>query len=311
MTSAAQGRVGVLLLAFGGPESMAEVDSFVTSVLGRTPPPPLLAEVRHRYQLLGGGSPLGATTRAQGQALAAMLTELGHPWVVLVAMQHARPTYREAFSRLAGMDLAQLVALSLAPYRSQASTTAYEQSVLKAAQDANCTVPISFPRDWFEQPTYIQALARRLSTTLQAVSPNDRPGVPVVFSAHSIPERFVKAGDPYPEQLAATVAQICRLVPDITPYLAYQSVSGAATDPWIGPAVETVMATLARDGAHTVVVDPIGFVSDHLETLYDNDIQHRQEAERLGLTFHRCPCLNLDPMFVRALAEIVIGAVAL
>ncbi|MHB1505427.1 MAG: ferrochelatase [Sulfobacillus sp.] len=310
MRSGRGARVGVLLLTFGGPESLDQVDAFVKSVLGRTPPPPVLAEVRHRYQLLGGGSPLPATTRAQAQALAAALAEGGRSWPVLVAMHHAHPTFAETFSQLAALDLSRLIPLSLAPYRSQASTTAYEQAVRQAARDANCTIPISFPGDWFANPSYVQALAGQLTRTLAQLASKDRLGVPVIFSAHSIPERFVQAGDPYAAQLAETVARICQLVPDIQPYLAYQSVSGAATDPWLGPSVEIVLAQLAEGGAHTVVVDPIGFVSDHLETLYDNDIHHRQEAERLGLTFHRCPCLNLDPLFIRALAEIAISAVA-
>ncbi len=310
MSRPAKALVAVLLLAFGGPESMAEVDPFVTSVLGRTPPEAMLREIRHRYQLLGGGSPLGATTRAQGEALAALLSELGRPWPVLVAMQHARPTFQEAFAQLADMNPSRLVALSLAPYRSQASTTAYEQAVRRAAATAGSSIPIVFPQDWFGQPTYIQALAARLTESLRQVAKRDRPGVAVVFSAHSIPQRFVAAGDPYPEQLAKTVAAVLEMVPDITPHLAYQSVSQAATDPWIGPPVERVMAEIARTGGRAVVVDPIGFVSDHLETLYDNDIVHREEAKRLGLAFYRCPCLNLDPLFVRALADVAIGAVA-
>ncbi len=306
MSGRAEGQPAVLLCAFGGPESLGEVDAFVASVLGRTPPEALLAEVRHRYARLGGGSPLPATTRAQAQALERRLADEGCPCPVRVGMLHSAPTLADALSELAAEGIGDLVVLSLAPYRSQASTTAYERAVTLAAQGAGFEGRLRFPADWFAHPTFVACLGELLDETLAAVPEALRPGLPVVFSAHSIPERFVQAGDPYPGQLAATAAKLAADRPHIAPYQAYQSVSGAAREPWLGPAVERVLADLAAGGARAVLVDPIGFVSDHLETLYDNDIVHREEARRLGLDFYRCPCPNLHPLFIRALAEIVL-----
>lgn len=291
-------------MAFGGPESLAEVDAFVASVLGRQAPEALLQEVRQRYQLLGGASPLPATTKALAKALENRLASEGRHWPVRVAMLHSRPTIAEAVVQLASMEVTDLVALSLAPYRSRASTTAYEQALTEVALAAGFGARIHFPADWFSHPRFLASLVGLLDRTLATVPSRLRRGLPVVFSAHSIPQRFVEAGDPYPVQLAVTAAALSEQVSAIRPYRAYQSVSGTAREPWLGPAVETVLEELAKGGARAVLLDPIGFVSDHLETLYDNDIAHRREAERLGLAFYRCPCPNLDPLFIQALAEI-------
>jgi protoporphyrin/coproporphyrin ferrochelatase len=129
---------------------------------------------------------------------------------------------------------------------------------------------------------------------------------PVVFAAHSLPERMIEQGDPYADQLAATARKVAERLGLGEWHLGYQSVSAAAREPWLGPSVEEVMQRLAGGGATSVLVDPIGFISDHVETLYDNDIEHRARAESLGLAFHRCRCLNEHPGLIGTFAHLII-----
>lgn len=302
------GNTAVLLMSFGGPESLAEVPAFVTSVLGRTPPAHLEKEITERYRSLGGKSPLPEVTRRQAESLQAELLRRGCDWPVLVGMQHARPTLEEAIEDLAGLEVDSVVALSLAPYRSRASTTAYEQTVMGLVEKKGLSVRVIFPEDWFIQPTYIQALADRLARTLDEVPAHLRMGIPVIFSAHSLPVRFVEEGDPYVRQLEETIRAVVSRLQGVDARLGFQSVSGAAREPWVGPDVIDLMTELKEKGAEALVVDPIGFVTDHLETLYDNDILHKAHADELDLQFFRCRCLNTDPRFIEALAEITLGA---
>ena len=129
----------------------------------------------------------------------------------------------------------------------------------------------------------------------------------MIFTAHSLPERMIEQGDPYADQLAATAGKVAEGLGLANWHLAYQSVSAAAREPWLGPSVDQVMEQLAKDGATSVLIHPIGFISDHVETLYDNDIEHRAHAEALGLAFHRCRCLNEHAVLISTLADVIIA----
>ncbi|BAS26565.1 ferrochelatase [Limnochorda pilosa] len=298
----------VLLMAFGGPESLEEIPGFLRSLMGRTPPPRVEHEVIERYHRLGGRSPLPEVTRRQAEALAGELARRGRPLRVYVGMQHARPTIGEAFDRMETDGVTRLVAVSLAPYRAQASTQAYEERVQREVAERGSGMEVRFPGDWYLHPRYVEALAQRLEEAWSHLSPPERAQVPVIFSAHSLPVRFVEQGDPYVEQLEQTASAIAERLAGVPfPWeLAFQSQGQASTEPWLGPAVEEVMDRLHAQGHRRVVVDPIGFVTDHLETLYDNDVLHREHAARLGLDFIRVRCPNLQPRFIEALADLVL-----
>jgi ferrochelatase len=152
----------------------------------------------------------------------------------------------------------------------------------------------------------VDALADMLAGALDRAP----AGSPVVFAAHSLPMRMIEQGDPYADQLADTARAVATRLGLGDWHLAYQSVSAAAREPWLGPSVEEVMEQLATDGSKAVLVDPIGFISDHVETLYDNDVEHREAALSLGLEFHRCRCLNDHPGLITALADQVIETAA-
>jgi ferrochelatase len=293
------GRVTVLLAGFGGPESLDQVPGFVESVLGRVPPDHVVPAVIGRYKAIGGGSPLPATTRRQAALVAEELGRRGHGADVHVGMLHARPTIEEAVERIMADRVEELVVISLAPYRCEVSTDAYEAAVESAFESSQ--VRLLFGPDWNLAPGYVHALADVLAEA------RDRApaGSPVIFAAHSLPQRMIEQGDPYADQLADTAGEVARRLGLVDWHLAYQSVSAAAREPWLGPSVEEVMERLAAGGASAVLVDPIGFISDHVETLYDNDVEHRAAATSLGLEFHRCRCLNDHPGLIGTLADLV------
>lgn len=295
-----QRRHGVLLVGFGGPESLEAVPAFVDSVLGRTSPEHVTESVLSRYQAIGGGSPLPATTRRQAELVSEELACRGRAMPVYVGMLHASPTIEEAAAQVLADGVDDLAVVSLAPYRCEVSTDAYEEAARQALDGQGPL--LRFTPDWNLADGYVDALADMLAKIMTEV-PGDTP---VIFAAHSLPERMIDQGDPYADQLRATAGAVADRVGLEAWHLAYQSVSAAAREPWLGPSVDEVMQGLAASGATAVVVDPIGFISDHVETLYDNDIEHRAHAATLGLAFHRCRCLNEHPGLVNALAELVI-----
>lgn len=293
--------LGVLLVGFGGPETLGQVPGFVESVLGRKPPDHVISSAVARYRAIGGGSPLPTTTRRQAVLVGEELKQRGLGAEVSVGMLHARPTIDEASAQIMVNGVKDLTLISLAPYRCEVSTDAYEAAVEKAL-DGN--VRIRFTPDWNLATGYLTALAGMLAEALKQ-APSDTP---VIFSAHSLPQRMIEQGDPYVDQLTATAEKVAERLGLGDWHLAYQSVSAAAREPWLRPSVEDVMEQLAADGATSVLVDPIGFISDHVETLYDNDIEHQAQAKALGLDFHRCRCLNDHPGLIGTLADLVVAS---
>ncbi len=294
-------RLAVLLVGFGGPETLNEVPAFVESVLGRKPPEHVTSSAIGRYKTIGGGSPLPATTRRQAALVGEELTRRGIKADVYVGMLHARPTIDDAVARIVAAGVKDLTVISLAPYRCEVSTDAYEAAVEKALNGKGPR--LHFAPDWNLATGYLNALADMLAKALEQ-APLDTP---VIFTAHSLPERMIEQGDPYADQLAATAGQVAERLGLRDWHVAYQSVSAAAREPWLGPSVEQVMERLATDGATAVLVDPIGFISDHVETLYDNDIEHQAQAKAMGLEFYRCRCLNDHSGLIGALADLVIA----
>lgn len=294
--------VGLLLVGFGGPESLDEVPAFVESVLGRKPPEHVTSAAMGRYTTIGGKSPLPATTRRQAALVGEELSRRGLKADVYVGMLHARPTIDEAVARILAEGVKDLTMVSLAPYRCEVSTDAYEAAVGKALDGRGPR--LQFAPDWNLATGYLRALTDMLAKALEQAPPY----TPVIFTAHSLPERMIEQGDPYADQLAATAGKVAERIGLGDWHLAYQSVSAVAREPWLGPSVAQIMERLAADGASSVLVDPIGFISDHVETLYDNDIEHQAHAKELGLGFYRCRCLNDHPGLIDTLADLVIAS---
>ena len=291
---AAEG-VAVLLMAYGGPGSLDEVEPYLADVRGGRPTAPeLVTEIKGRYARIGGRSPIRERTEAQARALE---RALGPAWPVYVGMRHWHPFIAETVERIVAERGRRVVAIVLAPHFSTMSVGAYEKKLLDAASGR---LDLALVRSWGDHPKFLEAVAERVK---QALRRFPAPGaVQVVFTAHSLPERILAAGDPYADELRTSAAAVARLALVDEWRFAYQS-AGATPEPWLGPEAGAVITELAPTRKNFLIV-PIGFVSDHVEVLYDVDVAYRGLAERLGARLERTDSLNDDPLLVAALADL-------
>jgi protoporphyrin/coproporphyrin ferrochelatase len=294
--------VGVIAMAYGTPATPADVEPYYTHIRhGRPPSCELLAELRERYRAIGGRSPLREITYAQAAGLRAVLHAAGHDDVtVVVGMKHSPPFVEDAVGDLVGAGVERVVGLVLAPHYSSMSVGEYAQRAAAALGEGRS---LALVRSWATAPGYIDWLAdavRGALTRLGAAA----SGAEVVFTAHSLPKRILAAGDPYPGELRATAKAVARAAGLARWSIAWQS-AGRTADPWIGPDILEVLPQIAATGASGVVVCPAGFVADHLEVLYDLDIEAADAARELDLPFARTASPNADPRLAATLAGIV------
>lgn len=300
-------RDAVLLMAYGTPRSPEEIEAYYTDIRrGRPPTPELLAELVARYDAIGGISPLAQRTEAQRDALQAALdARAPGRFVVTLGLKHATPRIEDAVDDLAAQGVERIVALVLAPHYSSYSIGQYVGRASEAAAPHGLEVR-SVP-SWATEPAFVSFLARDLASRLAAMPPNTK----VLFTAHSLPQRIIDAGDPYPDELRATAEAVAReagLAHWSRWAIAWQS-AGRTPEPWIGPDILAVIDDLASsENADGVVVCACGFVADHLEVLYDLDLEARQHAEQRGLAFDRTACVNDDAAVMGALADRVLLA---
>ena len=313
-------RKGVILLAHGAPDRLEDIPAFVRNVRsGRPLPPAAVEEITEHYRLInahegaepGEASPLTRLTLRQAAALQARL-ELP----VLVGMRNWDPYIVEAVQQAAEQGLDHVTAICLAPQNSRTSVGLYRQHLEDARQKAAPGLAVKFVESWHDHPGLIAALGERLKAALkQAGSPSEaedaskREGgasVPVIFTAHSVPERTIRDGDPYADQVRRTASLVAEAAGrDITSWsLAFQS-QGMTPEPWIGPTVESEIDRWAADGRRRLVVAPVGFMCDNVEVLYDIDIVFRKYAKKKGITLFRPESLNDSPLFIEALADLV------
>jgi ferrochelatase len=299
----------------GTPHALDELPAFYTEIRRGSPPPPdLLADLERRYRAIGGVSPLNERTAAQVEGIRRALDRRAPGRCTVVAgAKFSAPRIEDAVRELAGDEVDRMVGLVLAPHFSAASVGDYarraraaaEASGPPAAPDAVALVVIEH---WHLAPGFVALLARRVRQALDALPDDSAPGAAVVFTAHSIPARLVEAGDPYATQVQESAAAVAESLGLTRWSVAWQS-AGRTADAWLEPDVRDVIAALPGTGATAVVVCPVGFVSDHLEVLYDVDVEARQAAEGAGLAFARTASLNDDPEFCDILAGVVLDAI--
>jgi protoporphyrin/coproporphyrin ferrochelatase len=298
----------VLLMAYGTPGSPEEIEPYYTDIRrGNPPPPELLDDLVRRYAAIGGTSPLAERTRAQAAGLARALEERAAGEVgVTIGLKHAEPRIEAAVDELVAGGVRRIVGLVLAPHYSAGSVRQYLDRARSRAAERDPGVAVRGIESWHLEPAYLDFLAAGVAGCMGGLPPRTK----VLFTAHSLPQRVVAGGDPYPDQLRATaeaVAERVGLVPWSTWAVAWQS-AGRTPEPWLGPDVLEVLRDLAATGrADGALVCPCGFVADHLEVLYDLDIEARGLAEELGLAFARTPVLNDDPTVLGALADRVLA----
>ncbi len=294
-------------MAYGGPASLDELPGYLADIRsGRPTTQAVLAEMTHNYRLIGGKSPLLEISRQQGAALEQLLNGQAAPppYKVYLGMRHWSPWIEDTVKTMLEDGIEQAVGLVLAPHYSSFSVAKYQQKVRAGLAMFDGTIEFNFVDSYNTAPKYIQALANRVREGIARFPQAEQGQVQVILSAHSLPVRIIKMGDPYQEQLLETaglVAQAAGLGPDEWTW-SFQS-AGRSPEPWLGPPFEETIRRLAERGVRNLVSVPVGFVSDHVEILYDIDIKAQALAKELGLRLERPPALNLDPLFIGTLAD--------
>jgi ferrochelatase len=295
---------GVLLMAYGTPATLADVEPYYTDIRrGRPPSPEQLEELIGRYRAIGGASPLLEIARAQARGLEQLLQKEGErDFRVELGMKHAPPRIEEGVEALLDAGVRRAVALVLAPHYSALSVGEYMAKAREAAGDRLDLLPVEH---WHLQPSFVALLADRVRSCRDSFPADARGELDLVVTAHSLPERILESGDPYPLQVEQTAEALAAETGIERWSVAWQS-AGRTPDPWLGPDVLEVVRALAEAGSAGAIVCPAGFVADHLEVLYDLDIECRAAAEEAGLAWRRTESANADPRFLAMLCDVVL-----
>jgi protoporphyrin/coproporphyrin ferrochelatase len=301
----------VLLMAYGSPRNRSEILPYYSHMRGgRAPHPDELAELERRYQAIGGSSPLQEITQAQAHALRQELeSREGGRWRVEVGMKHSHPFIEEAVEELRAGGTTEAIGLVLAPHYSAMSVGEYVSRAERTAVNHGSPMRLQFVTDWHIDAGYVSWLAARVLEVLGQSTDGVGAAAQVIFTAHSLPARLKEIGDPYPGQLLETAAAVAEKAGLSNWTTAWQSVAKTG-EPWLGPELLNVMRESAASGCTEFVVCPCGFTADHLEILYDLDVEAQAEAAQLGVRLSRTPMPNTRPDFVAVLADLVQARIA-
>lgn len=312
-------QIGIILLNLGGPDSIRAVKPFLFNLFSdrdiiRLGPAfmqkPLAflisllrsGKTRKAYNLIGGRSPILSITEAQAKALENILNpifDIESPrYKLYVGMRYWHPFIEEAVERAINDGAERLLAFSLYPHYSIATTGSAMKEFKRVMDGRKEKISYSFINSWYDNPFYIEAMVDVIKKGFESFGP-----MPVLFSAHSLPERFITEGDPYLDEIKGTIKAISAKI-EIESYLSFQSKSGPVK--WLEPSTERMLHTLTEKGIKKILVVPISFVSDHVETLYEIDILYKGLADKIGIRLHRTESLNTHPLLIRALKDIVI-----
>jgi ferrochelatase len=299
----------ILLIAFGGPTAGHEIRPFLEIVTrGRGIPAERLEEVARHYEAMPGGrSPLAELTFAQARGLERALARAGPSLPVFVGMRNWHPVLRETLESMAGKGVRRALGIILSPFRTEASWDRYKRDVAEARAVVANAPEIAFAPAWSAHPDFVAAVADRTRAALDEVAADVRPWTPLVFTAHSVPVAMADAS-PYVADLTAAARAVAARLEHPRWSIAYQSRSGSPREPWLEPDIAAVLVSLAADGERHVVVVPVGFVCDHVEVLYDLDVEARRVAQRHGLGLHRAAAVNDHPRFIAMLVDLVRSA---
>jgi len=299
----------VLLIAFGGPEKPEDVRPFLRIVTeGRRIPPERVEEAARHYEAIGGRSPLGELTRRQAARLHEALARDGVARPVYVGMRNWRPFLHETLAEMRGRGQRRALGIILSSFQTEASWERYVGDVAAARARVGAGAPeVGYAPVWADHPLFVATMVERATTALAEVPARRQPTAHLVFTAHSVPVAMAD-GSPYSAQLESVARRIAGRLAHPHWSVAYQSRSGSPQEPWLEPDIGDVLRVLAREGVEDVVVIPIGFVCDHVEVLYDLDVEARRLADGLGLGFHRAAAANDHPRFIEMLADLAKGS---
>ncbi len=294
----------LLLLAFGGPRSLDEIEPFLTRLYrGRTPSPEQLERVKERYRLIGGRSPLPEITLKQAKALEERLNSKGYQFTSFVGMRYGHPLIEETLREILRDGIREVIALPMAPFRSSASTGAYIEEVSHLRKSIGEKIEISFVVGWHLHSLFLEAIQERIEEGLIQFTPEERKRVHLIFSAHSLPKSLAE-NEPYVKDMEESVREVIRKLKPLPWHIAFQS-RGMGPEEWLGPDVESVLTQLSQQEVRKVLIVPIGFVADHIEVLYDIDVFYQRKAESMGMVLKRTNSLNVSEKFIEALSKIV------
>ncbi len=294
----------LLLLAFGGPRSLDEVEPFLIRLFrGRKPSSEQLERIKERYRLIGGRSPLPEITLKQAKALEERLNSKGNQVKSYMGMRYGHPLIEETLKEILRDGIREVIALPMAPFRSSASTGAYLEEVSHIRKNIGEEIKISFVVGWYLHPLFLEAIQEKIEETLAQFTPEERKRVHLIFSAHSLPKSLVE-NEPYVKDMEESVREIVKKLKLLPWHVAFQS-RGMGSEEWLGPDVESVLTELSQQKVREVLIVPIGFVADHIEVLYDIDVLFQRKAQSLGMVLRRTHSLNFSEKFIEALSIIV------
>lgn len=308
----------VILLNLGGPETEEQIRPFLLALFSdreiiRLPLQPILSrlivhfrlkKVIENYRRIGGGSPLLKITAAQAQALELELRNQGMDLPVLTAMRYTSPRSRDAIIGAMARGSKDILALPLYPHQSSATTGSSLNDLKRAVSTCAKNIEITEITSWCDHPAYLDVLAGKVRQGLVSFPSEYHDRIEVIFSAHALPQKVIDAGDPYLEEIQKTVQGVLERIGPVSHHLAFQSRSGPVK--WMRPGAEEVIEDLADRGKKALLMVPVSFVSDHIETLYEIDMLYKEQALAKGIVeYRRTESLNTDPAFISALAKIV------
>ncbi len=299
---------GILLMAYGTPATLDDVEPYYTHIRGGRPPTPAALEnLCERYRKVGGRTPLlDLTTSVADQLQARLDAAAPGGYRVYVGMKHWHPFIGEVVPGIVVDGVREVIGVALAPHYSRYSLEGYRKYVNQALEKVQNPFALHFVESWQANPQFRQLIAGRIKETLAQFPAEVRDQVMVLFSAHSLPEKIRAAGDPYPEELRESAAGIADLLGLTDHRFCYQS-AGMTGEPWLGPDILDELEELHAEGVRHVLSAPFGFVAEHLEVLWDIDTEAQEKAADLGMTLRRIRMPNADPEFVKVIESVVIS----
>jgi protoporphyrin/coproporphyrin ferrochelatase len=296
----------ILLIAFGGPTSPEQIRPFLNRITKGLPiPAERLEEVAHHYEAVGGKSPLNEITYRQADALRDLLNERNTPLPVYVGMRNAQPFFVETLKQMAGEGVNRALGFILSSHQTEASWERYHKNIADARAELGGNVPaIDYCGGWHDHPLFIQCWTELIQTSFATIPDEGKKTTPLIFTAHSVPVAMA-ARSPYVEQLETSARLITESLGHPRWSIAYQSRSGKPSEPWLEPDIGHALRKLARESCAEVIVAPIGFGCDHVEVLYDLDIEAKQIAKDLRVNLIRANCPNDHPTFIRMIADVI------
>lgn len=300
--------MGLLVMAYGTPYKEEDIERYYTHIRhGRKPSPEMLEDLRSRYEAIGGISPLAKITEEQAYGLQNRLNEVQDEveFKAYIGLKHIEPFIEDAVGQMHEDGIGEAVSLVLAPHFSTFSVKSYNERASVTAEKLGGP-SITSVESWYKEPKFIQYWVDKVKDTYQSMSEEERNSACLIVSAHSLPEKILQYGDPYPEQLKETAKLITEKA-GITEYaLGWQS-AGNTPDPWLGPDVQDLTRDLYKEkGYKAFVYIPVGFVAEHLEVLYDNDYECKTVTEEIGASYYRPPMPNARPEFIDVLATVIL-----